>query len=162
MTKQTVQGVSVFFGARSTPEVNDLQEVDSVGGTVELTVDIDVTDPNTYDNQPILIASAGEALLRADIEVLTAVDSSGNDATITLGLEGSTGTDIDADGIDATVAESALDTAGKLVSCDGAMVDDATGKGGEVTVAAYLLVTTANTPTAGKLRLRVVKRKNPA
>lgn len=160
MSKEIVQGVTRFYGARDT-DLMEAREYKSLGDEVVVEVDFDCTDlPVVAD--AVLIAKPGEQLTGARLEVLEPLDSAGNNATVTVGLRNVENTEIDDDGIDVTVAESALDTAGKVVVCDGAMVDNATGLGGEITANAFLYVTAANTPTAGKLRLRVTKNSNIA
>ena len=81
----------------------------------------------------------------AKIYVETAMD--GTSGTLTVGLEEQDGTDIDADGIDATVAQAAL-TANAVIVCDGALVGASIG-----TAAGQLLVTTGGTVTAGKFKV---------
>lgn len=66
---------------------------------------------------------AGSRITAATLVVTEAFDS-GASATLDLGLANADGTytNLDEDGIDAAIAESAIDTAGKVVSCDGALV----------------------------------------
>jgi len=94
---------------------------------------------------------AGSYITSAVLVVTTAFDSAGDNATLTIGLYEQDGTEIDADGIDATIAEADL-VANKAVACNGALV------GGTATVGAedaYIVASTANTPTAGAARLVV-------
>lgn len=60
--------------------------------------------------------------------IVTEAFDSGTTATLDLGLAIADGTYTggDEDGIDAAIAESAIDTAGKAVLCDGAMVGSTT------------------------------------
>jgi len=66
--------------------------------------------------------------------VVTEAFDSGTTATLDLGLCLETGayTGLDEDGFDVAIAETAIDTAGKVVVCDGAYVGTTTG-----TVAGY-------------------------
>ena len=160
MAKESVQGVDRYYGPRNV-DYQVVEEMASVGSVVARDVLIDLTDlPVVSDG--VVMVYAGEAVCGAEIEVMTALDSAGNNATVTLGLRTSADAAIDDDGIDVAIAEAALDTAGKVVVCDGAMVDNATGLGGEVTENAYLYCVAANTPTAGVIRLRVHVRTNLA
>lgn len=74
----------------------------------------------------------------------------GATATLTFGMiqeDGSTA--IDADGIDATIAVTAIDAVGDIIACDGALVGASIGSAD-----GYLTVTTATADfTAGKGRL---------
>ena len=83
----------------------------------------------------------------AKIYVVTAM--AGTAGTLTVGLEEQDGTDIDADGIDAAVAQASL-TANAVIDCDGALVGASIG-----TSAGQLLVTTGGTVTAGKFKVVV-------
>lgn len=69
--------------------------------------------------------------------------------TMTIGLYQRDGTVIDADGIDATIAEAALDT-GDVVACDGAL---ATNIGVGANDAFVRVVAAAGTYTAGRAKL---------
>jgi hypothetical protein len=67
----------------------------------------------------------GAQIESAKIYVKTAFDSAADNATLTIGVWSDDGdgtyTVVDADGIDATVAQTALDPTGDTVACDGAM-----------------------------------------
>jgi hypothetical protein len=99
---------------------------------------------------------AGCYITNAFLIVETAFTSGGS-ATLTIGTYTQAGAAIDADGIDAAVALSALNTAGKVVANDGAQV------GGAVTVGsadAYVKLnygTAAFTAGAGKLVIEYAK-----
>ncbi len=108
-------------------------------------VDNDGTD-DSFDNT-IPFIKEGSAILSATLLVTT--DWGGTTPTLTLGLYESDGTVIDADGIDATIAEAALD-AGDVVVCDGALVANATKL---VTADGYLVGVTGGTATSGSARL---------
>lgn len=72
------------------------------------------TVPHTY-------IPAGAHLVSATLYVNTAFDSGGS-ATLDIGAANEAGTVTSNQGIDAAIAESAIDTAGKSVACDGALV----------------------------------------
>lgn len=92
---------------------------------------------------------AGSVILRADL-VMTSAATSGGSATLTLGTYNAAGTAIDADGIDATVALTAIDAIGETVRCDGAHLTT----GGYIAENAYIGAiygTAAYTGGVGKL-----------
>jgi hypothetical protein len=77
-------------------------------------------------------------------------DSAGNNSTLTIGTYEQDGTVIDADGIDAAIAEAAIDAVGDVVVCNGDQVGGVVGIGADD---AYIRAVTANTPTSGAARL---------
>lgn len=94
-------------------------------------------------------------ITRASFLVDTAFTSGGS-TTLTIGLAEADGTAIDADGIDATIAKTALDAVGDVVACDGALVAGVLQAGGAsgASKEAYVYFTTASGPwTAGSGRL---------
>ncbi len=125
-------------------------DVSTLGAVKELVVDI--TDMSTNitaaaDGYESFIP-AGSFIVNAYLKVTTAM--AGSSGTLTIGLAQKDGTVIDADGIDATVAQADL-AAGKAVVCDGALVRGTatvgsanayvyTAKGGTVTAGAGKLV----------------------
>ena len=81
----------------------------------------------SYDDLPVATLDeaqqripANSFIVSATLRVLTAID--GTTPTLTIGLVEKDGTTIDADGIDAAIAESAIDAVGETVLCDGALV----------------------------------------
>jgi hypothetical protein len=82
--------------------------------------------------------------------LIAKTDWGGTSPTLTIGLETQAGVAIDADGIDAAIAEAALD-AGDVVVCNGALV------GGNLIGAdnGYIVATTGGTVTSGTARLIV-------
>src|SRR5690554_6728287 len=119
MSKETVQGVTRFYGERDVDLQEEL-ELKSLDDIKPIEVDFDCTDlPVVADG--VVIGNAGDVIVGARVEVLTPLDSSGNNATLTIGLRDADNNAIDDDGIDAAIAEADLDTAGKQVVCDGAM-----------------------------------------
>lgn len=98
---------------------------------------------------------AGSLIKRADL-VMTTAATSGGAATLTLGTYNAAGTAIDADGIDAAVALTAIDAIGETVRCDGAHLTT----GGYVAENAYIGAiygTAAYTAGVGKLYVEYVK-----
>lgn len=99
---------------------------------------------------------AGAYITRAYIIVDEAFDSSGS-ATLTVGVYEQDGTAIDADGIDAAVALTAIDADGDVVVADGALV------GGTATVGtadAYIVAnygTAAFTAGSAKVVIEYIK-----
>lgn len=73
---------------------------------------------------PSVVMPAGALLRKATLVVLEAFDSAGDALTLTIGLAKPDGTTIDADGIDATIAQSAIDAVGDEIACDGAEVGE--------------------------------------
>ena len=115
-------------------------------GTTFGAANIDVMNPVIPANSLILSATL----------VMTTAATSGGAATLTIGTYNAAGTAIDADGIDATVALTAIDAIGETVRCDGAHLTTA----GLVTVDAYIgliYATAAYTAGAGKLYIEYVK-----
>ncbi len=115
----------------------------------------------SYDDLPVATLDEAQQVIPANsfiesatLRVLTAID--GTTPTLTIGLVEKDGTTIDADGIDAAIAESAIDAIGETVLCDGALVAKLVGTGAE---AGQLVVTTGGTVTAGKFSLEIVYRE---
>ena len=99
---------------------------------------------------------AGSVIVGATL-YMTAAATSGGAATLTIGTYNSAGTAIDADGIDATVAVTAIDAIADVVRCDGAQV---TGVLGYLTADAYvgaIYGTAAFTAGVGKLVIEYIK-----
>jgi hypothetical protein len=95
---------------------------------------------------------AGAYITDAYILVTEAFTDSGSDATLTIGLAQEDGTVIDADGIDATIAFTALNATTDVVACDG----DYVGRALKLAANAYLYATVASGPfTAGKAKIVV-------
>lgn len=85
------------------------------------------TNAASEKNVPI---PAGSVITNADLYILDAFESGGA-TTLSIGLKRLDGTDIDADGIDATIAKTAMDADRDVVQCDGALVN------GVVDIGAY-------------------------
>ena len=77
---------------------------------------------------------AGAIIVNADL-VITDAATSGGSATLTIGTYTAAGAAIDADGIDAAIALTAIDADGDVVQCNGAQVEGVVTVG---TAAAYI------------------------
>lgn len=94
---------------------------------------------------------AGSVILSATLLIQTAATSGGS-ATLTIGTYNAAGTAIDADGIDATIALTAIDGDGDTVRCDGAHLT----VGGYVSANAYIGAIYGTAAfTAGKAKLYI-------
>ena len=108
-------------------------------------------DIDVYD----AVIPAGSVILNATL-VMTTAATSGGSATLTIGTYTAAGAAIDADGIDAAVALTAIDAVGETVRCDGAHLTTA----GYVASDAHIGMiygTAAFTAGAGKLLIEYVK-----
>lgn len=97
---------------------------------------------------------AGSLIKRADLVMTTA--ATGASSTLTIGTYNAAGTAIDADGIDATIALTAIDADGDTVRCDGAHLTT----GGYISANAYIGAiygTAVFTAGVGKLYIEYVK-----
>lgn len=141
----TVQDKGVTTkGVRQTLVVN-VPDMTALGSTFGAS-DIDVQDA---------FIPAGSVILSATWVTTTEV-TSGGAATLTIGTYTAAGAAIDADGIDAAVALSAINAVGETVRCDGAHLTTA----GYVASNAYIgmiYAAAAYTAGAGKLVIEYVK-----
>lgn len=99
---------------------------------------------------------AGAVITGATL-VMTNPATSGGSATLTIGTYNAAGTAIDADGIDAAIALTAIDADNDVVRCDGAQ---AAGVGGKLAANAYVKAiygTAAFTAGTAKLVIDYVK-----
>ncbi len=97
---------------------------------------------------------AGSLIKRADLVMTTA--ATGASSTLTIGTYNAAGTAIDADGIDATIALTAIDADGDTVRCDGAHLTT----GGYISANAYIGAiygTAVFTAGVGKLYIEYIK-----
>ena len=83
--------------------------------------------------------------------IMTTAATSGGAATLTIGTYNAAGTAIDADGIDATIALTAMDAIGEVVQCDGAQVNGTVTVGTAAAYVGLIYATAAFTAGAGKL-----------
>ena len=153
---KNADGLKVKFDDEiANPTVNVPGQV--VEGTVVKTLKVDFTfdklpgpdDTGSGYSGEVAYIPAGSFITNAYL--IATADWGGTTPTLTLGLEQQDGTTIDADGIDAAIAEAALDV-GDVVYCDGALI------GGNVvstTANAYVVATTGGTVTSGSAVLFV-------
>lgn len=120
-------GVSIRYG-NSQGKATNIGSPSASGGTKFVEVDITASELNAhtvadayFGATPDVVIPAGATIVAATIYVTTAFDSGGS-ATLDLGFLKADGTELDYNGIDVAIAESALDTIGKTVACDGALV----------------------------------------
>jgi hypothetical protein len=127
------------------------------GPVAEYEYDIIGTQLNAFGTVTFLSDTVripdGMLLTDATIEV-TQPFTSGGSATLTLGFHNEDGTAYDADGIDATVALTALDAVGETTVCDGALVNTLLQNPSYKYSYVTATVGTANY-TAGKAKLRL-------
>ena len=159
MSYTNSDGLRVLTGSDQGAE---LKQGVSAGAMVQtLVLDFDLTAVGTSFgasdinlNNPYIPANS--LILRADL-VMTTPATSGGSPTLDIGTYNSAGTAIDADGIDAAIALTALDLAGgETVRCDGAHLTTV----GRVSVDAYIgliRAVTTYTAGAGKLYIQYIK-----
>ena len=155
-----IDGLTQQYGTKESQ--NHLTRSHRVAGAVgQLVIDFDVDNLPGFDegddqSSTMTRFSEQQAFLPAHAWIMSATllvteefDSAGNNSTLTIGTYEKDGTAIDADGIDAAIAEAAMD-AGDVVLCDG----DQVGATSVVAdVPAYIRATVANSPTQGAARL---------
>lgn len=149
-------GLLVKFGSSEAEMKTVGSYADFDGGRQILEVEFNYDDVTALATETILSDGvripAGVMLEKAEFVVETGFDSGGA-ATLSFGLiDEDRVTAFDADGIDATIAETAIDTPAETVVCNGAVV------GSILTNSAPMLVTaTVATAlfTVGKGRLRL-------
>ena len=138
---------ATHYGVRDIEDVLGSQYVTKNGEEVlEYTFSFDDL-PVSGEDAAILLIPAGAQIVSAEVKVLSAM--TGTTGTLTLGLEETDGTAIDADGIDVAVAQAVL-IAGAHIAADGALI------GTVITAGGNLVVTTGGTVTGGKFRVRIV------
>ena len=122
-------GLKVGFGPRSTDNTQaGPYKTEGLFKQIEKRiygVDVPATDTVAAQGDEIPIP-ANAVGLRAYIQVTETFDSAGDAATLSVGVKQKAGTTIDADGIDAAVAEASL-AAGAVIICDGDLIDDTVG-----------------------------------
>jgi hypothetical protein len=104
---------------------------------------------NIDPNDPVIPANS--VIVNADLIISTAADSAADNATLTIGLYTAAGAAIDADGIDATIAQTAIDAQYDVVQCDGALVNGVLTTGAAAGYVGLIYGTAAFTAGAGKL-----------
>lgn len=99
---------------------------------------------------------AGSYITSATLMPSVTFDSSGDAATLTIGTQTLAGADIDADGIDATIAEAALASTA-VVACNGAQVAGVVNVGTANAYVSFLYGTEAFTAGAAKLVIEYIE-----
>lgn len=153
MARESVNGYAyTHFGKRDIEDkAPTLYETPGRGERVmEVTFSYDDLPVVSADDNLILQIPANSWIKEAQLRVHTAFAGG---TSYDIGLTEPDGTAIDADGIDAAVALTAIDAAGETVSCDGALVGNTAGIGA---AAGQIVVAATGTFTAGKATLRVV------
>lgn len=150
MSLENIDGRQTFYGAL--PKYNKFGgEVQSAGKKKELKFSFSFDDLPAVDagNEMLANLPAGAAIVSAHIKVLSAM--TGTSGTLTVGTSQADGGGvIDADGIDAAVAQAAL-TAGAIIVCDGAQV----GAGAVAQEVSSVVVATGGTVSGGAFELTV-------
>tara|TARA_R110000803_G_scaffold38016_2_gene82052 strand:- start:915 stop:1430 length:516 start_codon:yes stop_codon:yes gene_type:complete len=159
-------GLNVRFGLEKGSVAKE-GVISTLGDESVLQVKIVGTDLGSADapiaTHPLAGIPTGAHLISATLYVTEAFTSGGS-GTLTLGLWNDDGDGtfsvIDADGIDATIAKTALDAIGDHVACDGALVGTGTaaiaGTGGRPVFVSGLYATAAF--TAGEADLVIKYR----
>lgn len=157
MSYTTDSGIFVRMGTEEAElSRTGTASVDGLYGQIRVILDADhlpsVADGRTLiDVTPHAAIPVGSIVTKAVVHVLEAFDSAGDAATLTLGLAEHDGTLIDEDAIDATVAQSAIDAVGELLTCDGVVIN-----GAKSTKNAFVTATVGTASfTAGKAILVV-------
>lgn len=101
------------------------------------------------------VIPAGAIITNADLKITTAA-TSGGAATLTIGTYTAAGAAIDADGIDAAIALTAIDAAQDVVQCDGAQVNGVVTVGTADAHVGLIYGTAAFTAGAGKLVIEYI------
>jgi len=99
---------------------------------------------------------AGAIIVNADL-VITDAATSGGSATLTIGTYNAAGTAVDADGIDAAIALTAIDADGDVVQCDGAQVSGVVTVGSAPVYIGALYGTAAFTAGSAVLIVEYIK-----
>lgn len=109
---------------------------------------------NIDPQHPTIPANA--VIINADLIMSTAATSGGS-ATLTIGTYNSAGTAVDADGIDATIALTAIDAIGDVVQCDGAQVNGLVTVGTAPVYVGWIYGTAAFTAGAATLVIQYLE-----
>ena len=146
-------GLVVGFGGRDTNNY-EAGSVCTKGKVNQLEVVLDWDNlPGNGAVQGKEIGIPANSIIQSATFVVETAFTSGGATTLSIGLQEADGTVIDADGIDATVAKTAIDAVGEAVQCDGALVAGTATVG---TADAYVYTTVASGPyTAGKGTLTI-------
>lgn len=101
------------------------------------------------------VIPANSLIINADL-IMTTAATSGGSATLTIGTYLANGTAVDADGIDATIALTAMDAIGEVVQCDGAQVNGTVTVGTAACYIGLIYGTAVFTAGAGKLVIQYI------
>lgn len=151
--KTVGSSVRNHYGPRSMNEAQKFgfRKTLNAAGNVELEWVFDYDDlpaaQGTNDDSMEATIPVGAYIVAAKIQVLEGI--AGTTPTLSLGLSQPDGTVIDADGIDALVAEAALDTVNEWVECDGVLVGATAGLANK----GQLTASTGGTVTAGRFKV---------
>lgn len=99
---------------------------------------------------------ANAIIVNADL-VITSPATSGGSATLTIGTYNAAGSAVDADGIDAAIALTAIDADGDVVQCDGAQVSGLVTVGGAACYIGAIYGTAAFTGGEATLIVEYIK-----
>lgn len=139
------QGAEQDKGTTVRPPLNfvvvDIPDFTAIGSSFGAS-NIDPMDP---------VIPANSVIINADLIIETAADSAADNATLTIGLYTAAGAAIDADGIDATIAQSAIDAQYDVVQCDGDLVNGVLTTGANAGYIGMIYGTAAFTAGAAKL-----------
>lgn len=117
-------GLVVGFGPRDSKNDNGAT-VETKGNVeiIQMVLDYDnlPSDASTAPSSKSFPIPAGAVINDAVLQVTEAFTSGGS-TTLNIGLKKADGTVIDADGIDAAIAKTAIDAVGDTIQCDGALV----------------------------------------
>ena len=157
-------GLEVKFGLDESKQ-GKVGSSDKLEHHVSVTLDADdmVIGGGRVDSDNPVLIPAGSYITQAYFIVITAFDS-GTTATLDLGLGLADGTYTggDEDGIDVAIAETAIDTAGKVVVCDGALVRGTAYSGAVDLYPTYDVDTAVYTAGKGVLHIFYIPPAVPA
>ena len=127
MTSYTnADGLSIAFGTdRAKKGLVGSPKTDGVNTMVVAEIDwsrLGAAGTRTALDWIPLSALPTGALIRSATLIVSEVFTSGGAATLSIGTQENDGTVIDADGIDAAIAITAIDAIGDEVACDGAQI----------------------------------------
>lgn len=122
--------LSIRYG-NTQGEATNLGSPSAAGATKFVEIDITASELNAhtvaddyFGKTPDVVIPSGASIVAATLYVTTAFDSGGS-ATLDLGFLKADGTELDYNGIDVAIAETAIDAVGDVVNCDGALVGGA-------------------------------------
>jgi hypothetical protein len=152
-TWDNADGLHIKFGT-SEAELTVGGESSTDGNRRVIDLKIDYSDFGATGTETIVADNVNlpdGAFLESATFLVTTAFASGGSATLTFGvINRDRSTAVDADGIDATVAVTAIDAVGDSIACDGALVGTTLATGGLIT---STVATAAFTAGVGNLRL---------